>query len=133
MEVTQTKELWIYIKDWGALDLGPIKEAKAALDLPFKVVPHQVFQRHEIPLDARILAIDDKPEGFYDYVLVSSRTSVESMIEALRWVLTGEGAEIATTMAESLSEILGPGVREISQAELDSEKALRVYLGKERG
>lgn len=127
------RHLWIAIKDWRELDLSPIKAAKAELDLPFKVVPSRACLPDTPPSDVRILAIDDKPDWICDYVLVSSRTSLEGMKDALRWVLTGEGAEIATSAAEALNEILGPGVREISQAELDSEKALRIYLGHERG
>lgn len=122
---------YIFTGNDGTLaDLAPLKRAKAALDLDVRIAPRMITQydRHRNAAE-RVLAIDVKPTWLTDYALVTQNTSDEGWQRAVKWVITGEFDPKATTITDILVSIFGPGTREISEAELASEEAYRVYLG----
>lgn len=118
------RALPIYVADDHVLDLAPIKAAKAALDLSYKVVPVD-------PADApgsRVLAVGAKPEFLCDFYLVAPQESQERLVDALWWVLEGWDDPEATTVADTLATVFGDGTREITAEELASERAWADYF-----
>lgn len=118
------RALPIYVADDHVLDLAPIKAAKAALDLPYKVVPVD-------PADApgsRVLAVGAKPGWMCDFYLIAPQEAGERVQEALLWVLSDAHDPEATTVADTMLTIFGEGTREITAEELASERAWADYF-----
>jgi hypothetical protein len=124
MEELVRLPLW-YAPGFQEIDMAPIREAKAQLNLPFKVKP--VPMRNDI--DERVLAIGSKPKFLCDYALWSGRTGAAGLTAALAWVLSDEDDPRATTIEDTLRSIM-PGTREIPQEELDSELRMYQYLNR---
>lgn len=108
-----------------AVDMAPIREAKAALDLDFKVKPAPA----RIDIDERILAIGTRPPFLCDYALWSGKSGPAGLSVALSWVLGDHDDPRATTIVDTIQHFF-PGARQMTQEELDSERAMFVYLNR---
>lgn len=124
-----------YAHDPREVDWGPIKEAKALLELPFKVYPRaievaQIFGQMMVDPDdhGRILAIGGTPPFICDYALISPRSESAGIQAALSWVLSDDVDTRATSMSDMLSRVFGGGVREIPLEELEGEQRFRDYV-----
>lgn len=127
---SETRPLPIWAAERDQVDLAPIRKAKEALGLPFKVVPWWVPApdgRAGIP-DFRVLALGTRPPWICDYALVNGRGGDAGLQAALAWVLGDHEHPRATTVLDILSATFGPGVREISPEELEAEEKFRLYL-----
>lgn len=98
-------------EDWAA-----IKQAKDELDLPFLVKPVQAVPGSP----GRVLALGVLPGWVCDYYPVWKAQS-PAIKDAIRWVLTGNDDPKAVTMEKALQNILGPDVKEVTNAN-DSDK-----------
>lgn len=94
-----------------------IRQAKAKLDLPYKVIPSPAVPGgHE-----RVLAMGELPPFLCEAALVKDPTSAESVENALRWLLTApEGDKRGFGYTEYLSAIFGPGVTELESETIES-------------
>lgn len=121
------KPLPIWSADADDPDMARIRAAKEALWLDYVVKP----QYAEASIEDRVLAWGSAPSFVCPYALVDPRGTDDELMLALAWVL-GETDEcsVAMTVEQVLSVLLGPGVREIPQEELDAEAAYQAY---ERG
>lgn len=122
--VSDVRALPIYADDDVEVDIEAIKRAKIDLDLPYRIVPSSASTNG----GGRVLAYG-KPPWVCDFFLVSEHTDHERLQRALEWVL-GEidHDEEATVAEDTLAVIFGEGTREITPAELASEKAWRAYF-----
>ena len=137
MEVwSDERALYIWSGEAKA-NLAPVKEAKLALDYPFRVVPIGVvapnpphFTTLPPPAGARILAIGSRsPWANRDYALVSQATSPEGWKRALAWVLGEvEHDPKATTVLDIFVSVFGPETREIPPEELEGEQKIADYI-----
>jgi hypothetical protein len=96
--------------DWEA-----IRAAKASLDLPFLVKP--VPAVHGSP--GRVLAIGKKPDWLCDGAYISS-TASKGLAAAIEYVLTDKNDARGFSVLSMLQDILGPDVREITDADIRS-------------
>lgn len=117
------RPLWLYAE--ADVDLEPIKAAKAALDLPFRVKPVDVTEHDR---GVRVLAVGAKPGWLADFYLVAERDSPERLQAALAWVLGDGDDPDATTVGDTICAIFGEGTREITPEELASERAWAAYF-----
>jgi len=129
---TEESDLHIWHGERRA-DLAPVKAAKLALNIERKVWPVDVRSLADLPsLDSRVLAIGSRPTFICDYALTSERTSPAGWERALSWVLgVTEHDDKATTIEDVMVSIFGPGTRELSEAELESERKMAAYINGE--
>lgn len=111
-------------------DLAPLKAAKEALGIVEKIRPFGVpmpggNSAPQLDCD-RILAIGVRPPWVCDYALVSERTAPAGWQAALAYCLHLTDDSRATTVLDILNSVW-PGTREISEAELESERKLAEY------
>lgn len=129
---------FIYSGEDQVADLEPLKAAKATMpDLP-RIRPIRVtlanrfeFSDQELGWDSRILCIGYRLPWAGNYALVTEKTTPENLAHAIRWVVEGGDDPRASTIQDWLNHYLGPGVREISPEELESERKMRAYLNRE--
>lgn len=120
--MSDPRPLPIYRPPGAVLDLEPVKRAKAALGVDYRVIPAGPSE------GARVLAFG-KPDWACDFFLVSEHTNDERMQRALAWVLGEvEDDPEATLAVDTLGVIFGDGVREITPEELASEQAWADYF-----
>lgn len=100
-----------------------IFQAKQALFITDLLMPRTA----EPATNKRILAIGSKPDWICDYYLVAINATQIEWMTALRWVLGDEDAPGATTVSQMMQDAM-PGAREISEAELESERRFRAYV-----
>lgn len=92
-------------------DLEALKAAKAALQLPYLIVP--------VPAVAgsptRVLALRSAPPFIADFMGVRDpQAEPERLIEAMRWALDPRiENKSASLIVEQLQAVFGPGLREI--------------------
>lgn len=116
-------------------DLAPIKLAKATLDAEGtfpKVRPVRITLENRFEFDAdRVLCIGYRLPWACDYALITPSTAEAGWLRAVKWMLTGEPDPKVTTVTDFLNSYLGPGVREMSAAELESERKMRAFITRE--
>lgn len=98
---------------WGgtAADIPALKRAKAALNLPYNLVPVQAVPGSP----TRVLALRDRPPFLCDYSIVHTGDSDARMIAALEWVLNPHiKDDRAFLLIDGLRGIFGEGVTEIA-------------------
>lgn len=122
----QARFLPIWAEDYAAVDMGRIRAAKVALDLPYQCYPRHASAPKSDEY-GRVLAVDSRPPYVCDYALVTAQSDDAGLRSALLWVLGENDDPRATYMPDVLSKIFGVPVREIPQDELDAEAALRAY------
>jgi hypothetical protein len=91
--------------------LEAVKAAKDSLDLDYLVKPVKAVSGSP----GRVLAIGEKPDFVCDYAFVPNPT-VESLINALNWVLGDHDDPRARTVVQVLEDYFGKGVKEIGPA-----------------
>lgn len=125
-----TRPLWIWARPDARIDLDAIKRAKAALDLDFKIIPCDLNADAvvELSFETRVLAIGSPPPWIFDYWLLAEASSDEEWREALAWVLGDFEDWQATTVLDTVQATFGPGTREISADEQESETRMSNYL-----
>lgn len=128
------RPLYIWSGDTAA-DLAPVKAAKVALGIQEKVIPFGLdkFGRKpdgtSISLHARVLAIGFRPPFICEHALVRETTTAEGFQRALSWVLgLTEVDPKANTVVDAMVAIFGPGTREVTREELESERKMVAYL-----
>ena len=89
--------------------MGMIKEAKAQIQTDALVKPVRAVAGSP----GRILAIGEKPDWICEYAYVKE-PSTQSFKEALEWILGIKEDPRGVTIIRTLTEIFGPGVREVS-------------------
>jgi len=112
-----TKPLYIHPWPISESDMNAIREAKAALDLPFKVIPRPL----DVKVWGRVLALREAPSALTDYALVSDPDSPERLQAALSWVLSTRVDPRATTVLKTLQSIMGGDVREVDRRQMAVE------------
>lgn len=118
------KSLLIYARDHAEVDLDRLREAKALLELPYKVVP---VAQDRGTLDGRVLAWGHRPDFLCSYALVSNRTPIDPLADAIEWALGEVEDERAMTLMDTLSVIFGPGVTEVDPAVIRAEETYAAY------
>lgn len=118
------KQLLIYARDHSEVDLDRLREAKALLELPYKVVP--VAQEHGT-IDGRVLAWGHRPDFLCSYALVSNQTPLDPLADAIEWALGEYDDPRVMTMLDVLAVIFGPGVTELDPALLEAEEHYAAY------
>lgn len=88
--------------------LGMLRQAKAQLNISFKISPERAVPGSP----GRVLAIGSKPDFICDYAYVANPT-VESLTSALAWCLGLREDPRGVTMGRMLSEIFGGEVKEL--------------------
>lgn len=84
-----------------------IRQAKAALNLPFRVLPSPAVPGSP----TRVLGMGSLPPFLCDCALVNDPTNPESVENALRWLLTApEGDDRGFMALDYLNMWFGPGV-----------------------
>lgn len=124
--MTDSRKLFLY----GEPDMPKIKEAKASMNLGFLVVPVFIERNGERYFGQgmpRILAWDAEPPFICDYAPVSSKTSSEGLVAALKWCLLGTDDPRAVTLEKNLGRYI-PGVWELTpdgMSAYNGQEALR--------
>jgi len=123
----------LYIWSESKADLAPVKAAKLALGIESKVIPMGATTLVDLPdLNTRVLAIGTRPPFICEYALTTAGTSDAGWQRALSWVLgETEYDPKATTIEDIMVSTFGPGTREISAEELESERKMRAYVNRE--
>jgi len=90
-----------------------LKRAKLSSGVKFNIVPRKAF----VGCGGRVLAVGIRPHWLTDYAFVESWLD-KNVDKAIKWVLLGDDVlgEIPgpTRVIDQLRDILGPGVREIT-------------------
>ena len=98
---------------WGgtAADIPALKRAKAALNLPYNLVPVQAVPGSP----TRVLALHGEPPFVCDHWPLTEPANDEELAEALEWVLNPHMRDNrAFLLIDGLRGIFGPGVTEIA-------------------
>lgn len=90
-------------------DLTLLKQAKALVDTDKLIIPVDAV----VGSPGRILALREKPDWICDYAYVQNPT-IESVKAALEWILNDTEDGRGMTVIRKLTEIFGPGVKEIA-------------------
>lgn len=87
-----------------------IKQAKANIDVPYRVLPSPAVPGgHE-----RVMAMGELPPFLCEAALVKDPTNAQSVENALRWLLTApESDNRGFGYVDYLAAIFGPGVKEL--------------------
>ena len=89
--------------------LGVLKEAKASLDLDFRIMPTRAVPG----LHARVLGLGSKPPWFCDCAVSVEPKQLVSLTGALRWVLTApESSNDGYMVMDYMKSVFGDGVME---------------------
>jgi hypothetical protein len=105
---------YLYIS--GEPDMAKIREAKAAMNVDYLVIPKNYQERQGFD---RVLAWGEKPKYLCDYALVGPKTSSDGLVAALRWVLEGGDDPRATTLEQWLSEIFQDDVKMLDTVDVE--------------
>jgi hypothetical protein len=106
--MTNVLPLPIYPSKPTGDDLAMLKEAKAKVGTGILVQPVRAVQGSP----GRILALRERPGWICDYAYLPEPT-VDSMKEALEWVLNLKEDSRGITVIRTLKEIFGQGTTEI--------------------
>jgi len=92
-------------------DLAMLKEAKAKLNIDAMIQPVRALPGSP----GRIIALREKPNWICDYAFIPN-PNVDSLKEALQWVLGIKEDPRGITVIRTLREIFGRGVQELPAA-----------------
>jgi hypothetical protein len=108
--MSNARPLCLYPHDIPDDQMQLIRQAKANLDLPYKVIPSPAVPGgHE-----RVLAMGELPPFLCDAALVKDPTNAQSVENALRWLLTApEGDNRGFGYGDYLEAIFGAPVTEL--------------------
>jgi len=119
--MTDLRPLAIWPHEIPDEQMALIKQAKANIDVPYRVLPSPAVPGgHE-----RVLAMGELPPFLCDAALVKDPTNPQSVENALRWLLTApEGDERGFGYTQYLEAIFGPGVKDLGTEEVESKVRL---------
>lgn len=107
--------LLIFAPEGVDVDMGAIKDAKAALGLEYRVMPTEALPG----LDGRVLAFGGAPTWICPYFMLAPGTAGQELERALAWVLEEVGDDDrGTTILDVLNLELGPGVTDLGEVTL---------------
>jgi hypothetical protein len=118
--VSFIRPIWVY----GEVDVEKIKAAKAELDLPYRIKPHEATVGGGT---IRVLAWGTHPPFLCDYLLVTDSTDLDDLMDAVAWALHEREDPNAMTIRDVLAGVFGPGVREVTPEELEGERRYAAF------
>ena len=107
--MTSIRPLPVYPAKPNGEVLEMIKQAKSQMSTELLIQP----VRAVIGSPGRVLAIGEKPDWMCEYAYVET-PNIKSLKEALEWVLELKEDPRGVTLIKRMTEIFGPGVRELS-------------------
>lgn len=111
--MTEIHEVYLYA---GSVDrekiLNCLRECKQLLGWTFLLKPVWVDHTWK-----PVIAFEP-PVHILDHILISPEMDSDELLDALRWAVLGEYSEAAVSALDTLTQLLGFGVRELDATEM---------------